>query len=200
LHTDVHTSLDSTGSFPHPDQVLSRIHTQQAQLLLSAAHQLPVSVSAASAHKHGKAGGAAITTSANTRTLPASSTAGAQNFSSELFNFKDFSGGKSRARPSPQPGPSSSSTPTLSSTPLAVASNKSSTAAAAQQAAEALQQAQQQQQVQLLQSALFGSQFTALPRVSLLFFFHCSCLGFCIDDYLPVYLWYLCCSFALNYV
>jgi len=169
VHTDVHTSLDML-SFPHPDQVLSRIHNQQAQLLMNA-HQLPASSSSSSSRQRTKTSTTTTTAVSSARTSLSSSGAqrGPENYSSELFagmpSFKDSS---KRARPSPQPGPSSSGGSGTGSSTMSLSSlsgsHGGSKTNAAQQAAEAMQHAQQQQQEVLLQSALFGSQFTALPR------------------------------------
>ncbi|KAL8570399.1 hypothetical protein ACOMHN_035817 [Nucella lapillus] len=156
--------------FPHPNQVLSRIHIQ---------HQRPASES-----KRSKAA-TAPSPSPSSSTASSKPSENSSRFSSSLpgasllINGKD-SGGHSqgwRVKGSSQSGPVAGSSKnhyllgpggsSSSGGPGSSSHHKDSHMAdrMVDRMAEALQQQQQQQQSEvLLQSALFGAQFTALPR------------------------------------
>ena len=159
--TDPHQRQDSVH-FPPPDQVLRNITSQQQQ------QQAHLQLSTTLNRHRPKA---PSTPSTKSSSMSAGAGRGVAGLSSELFagvpGLRDLN---KKGRPSPQPGSSAVLNSVLSAVggALPVSSQGAKTSAAQSAAADAIQQAQKQQQEVLLQSALFGAQFTALPRVSTL--------------------------------
>ncbi|XP_076461153.1 uncharacterized protein LOC143293790 isoform X2 [Babylonia areolata] len=170
LHKEMRTN--PVERFPHPNQVLSRIHIQ---------HQRPSSES----RRSNKAATTPILPPSPSPSTSSSSSSKSMDMNSHfpltlpgassLSNGRD-SGGHSQSRRLKNsqsgpvagssknhhmPGPSSSSN-SHSSSGGGGGSSSSHKDSQAERMAEALQQ--QQQSEVLLQSALFGAQFTALPR------------------------------------
>ncbi|KAK7110247.1 AT-rich interactive domain-containing protein 5B-like isoform X2 [Littorina saxatilis] len=149
--------------FPHPDQVLSKIHTQ---------HQAFPGLPEPKRHK--------MNSSSSSTSLPSTSSSSSKDTNLDLsMPFRavhSVSGSSSKDKrhkassiqasgsnpnhSSSNEGPSGSSARMTGASPSAASSN--SNFAEAQRMADAIQ-AQQSPNV-MLQSALFGSQFTALPR------------------------------------
>ena len=165
-HTEMRSKPDV--HFPHPEQVLSRIHTQHHSYPPPAAKRpkMNSATPSTSSASPSTAKESVLDLSSSYPVQRAPSCRDGSSHSRKAHSSTHTSGaGVSKGNGSARPGSSSDGSHGGSAGARCSVAGTSQSETDARKMAEALQ-AQQQQSDVILQSALFGSQFTALPRVS----------------------------------